>query len=337
MDSFDRELAKMRADHAAGKKIEEAAYGLLCDATDYMSFPVEEARKITQTTLAFLKKINYTVSNEETIDVVSAIFRCQEVEVAVAVGKELGVNAELWSRVVDEIIATCINGDFEFTTITLDNLVELCAWTNIAAPQWNEERICRAVMTAVEREIHHDCVRQAAKYLVEWCEEFDITLLDFVKAAEPVCKDMKTDDDGVEPAAVAYVEGHIANGITRQQMINRLTEAGMLENRWIGLKALEKYGNYEFEVHKDGLDDDHFVSFVSIMALTSPSELGSDIVQECAMRIIEDRYCDDVVDQDLAKFGLSLHQLAGERPNPRDETSPPRSIEIDAIVEEGLD
>lgn len=303
-------LAKMRSEVAKGQMPPEALYGLLCDATDYMACDSATAREITRVTMEFLEEISYPNVGGEAPEVFASLLRCCDAEKVVAIGTEFGADAQLWQAVIALVLTDCIENDFAYDTIMHDKINELCSAVGIPVPMWSDSQVCRAVMVEIARHTKSCGATASAALVSDWCEALGVTLVTFVTTAEPMCTDIKTDDDGVEPVAVAYIDDCIAHGITRAQMCAELDSAGLRSNRWVGDDALKKYGEYTLAVHRDGLDGSSFVSVVQIFALTYPNAVHSSTVHDCAVRIYEDGMTVEADDRDLAPYGLNVELLA---------------------------
>lgn len=304
-------ITEMRGEVSAGAMPDDALYGLMCDATEYMACDSATAREITRVTMAFLKEIGYPNVVQEAPRVFTALCRNCDTEKLIAIGDEFDADEQLWQSVVALILTDCIEHEFTFDSNTYDKLIGMCISVGIPAPRWSDSRVCVAAMVEIARHSKSCGIAAGAALVSDWCDEFVISMIEFVATAEPHCTDIDTAEDDLEPAAVAYVGDCIVRKITREQMLAELDAAGLRNNRWIGEEALKKYGESVLNDHRNKLDGGSFVSVVQIFALAYPDALTSDTVRDCAQRNVEmGSMTIEADDHDLAPYGLCTVRLA---------------------------
>lgn len=305
-------IAQMREQHAQGVPLCNPLYGLLCDETDYMEgYDVAVAIETTRIVCDFLSEIKYPGMGVEAREVFPALFRSCDVAILVAIGQEFGADTELWQDTIEQVLSECIAGDFAFDAETYEKLVELCTTVGVPALDWKDNRVCGAIMTQARYDAHCGGIQTGSESFSSWCAACDTSLIEFAKVAGPACAQIATNNDNVEPAAVAYADDLATRGITREQMLAELKAHGIYDNKLIGLKALEAYAYNVKQAHSENLSDpDEFVRFVRIMSLFEPGFLKTEIVQDAAQWLLDDGMTVEYVEEKLAPYELSLQILA---------------------------
>lgn len=315
---FAEYVENIRGDVARSETPDDVASQLLGESVTYMEdFTCEEIEAHVAEVMPLLQEFGVTLTSDDIVDVVGSHLWCAGADTAYHLATLLYAQCPeqplqyVCSEVMNELFEKCEECDpFVITEGTYEKAQQFATVAGIAVPNPSDKRVLRAIVMVIAREMKHSIPSDAADLLVSWCNALDISLVDFVTRAEPLCTDIVTAEDDVEPAAVAYVGDCIARKITRERMLAELDAAGLRNNRWIGEEALKKYGESVLKDHRNKLDGSSFVSVVQIFALTYPDALTSDTVRDCAQRNVEmGSMTNESDNRHLAPYGLSIEQL----------------------------